>query len=531
MPKQSAPRTASWGRCWLEGAGAAILLSPSYIWTQLSRTNIDTYHRLLPLTTVDRSLAIELVLLSLIGMVVVRFLDRRARFAELSSIHNRRPVLLLWALWFGILAPPFRTVANLALANVMWWQRVSAREAFLWTAVLLFLLWLLSRRWFLGAVRVLRVAVLLLGFCIFWMVPGLLRDSMAHQPRDQASFLKPLPTPVAPHQRIVWVLFDEMSYDQVFVRRFPGLALPNLDELRSQSTTFSDVNPDGRFTEDVIPSILLGTPIDQVRGTPSGWMIYQAEKNGPWLRFQGSQTLFANAQRDGWTTGVVGDFNPYCRVLRDQLDSCWMSLPPLPNGMSRDKSTLGNLFAPLTGAWDRQFHRRASRPAPSGTQTVDSLPGVAAGDALIRDPRIDLCLVHLPLPHPPGDYNRKTGRIGPGGTYIDNLALSDRILGHILAEIAQSPDADRTVLVLSSDHSWRTWLWRGRFDWTTEEELASRHGQFDPRPMLMVRFPGQTKADTVSQPVPLLSMHNLLERIMSGEVESAQELEAWAAKQ
>ena len=462
-------------------------------------------------------------------MLVVRFLDRGTPLADRLSNRVRRPAGLLWALWFGILAPPFRTVANLALANVNWWQRVSALEAFLWMAVPLFVVWILSARWFAGTVRVLRFAVLLLGFCIFWTRPGLVVDSMTHQPRDQASFIKPLPAPAAPHQRIVWVLFDEMSYDQVFVHRFPGLQLPNLDKLRAESTTFSGMDPDGRFTEDVIPSILLGVPIDQVRGTRSGWMIYQSRRNGPWLRFQGSQTLFASAQLDGWTTGVVGEFNPYCRVLRDQLDSCWMSLPPLPNDLSRDNSTLGNLFAPLTGAWNRQFHRK--QPAPPGPQTVDILSSVAAGDALIRDSAIDLCLVHLPFPHPPGDYNRNTGRIGPGGTYIDNLALSDRILGHILAEIAQSPDAGRTTLILSSDHSWRTWLWRGRFDWTPEEEAASRHGYFDPRPMLMVRFPGQTTPDTVSRPVPLLAMHQLVERIMGGQIESQQQLLAWAAEQ
>jgi hypothetical protein len=464
-------------------------------------------------------------------MVVVRFLDRRSRLLDASSLRSQRSVLLLWALWFGILAPPFRTVANLALANVNWWQRVSALDAFLWTVVPLFLLWFLSRPWFLSAVRILRVAVLLLGFCMFWMVPALVRDSMARQPRDQASFLKPLPASTVPHRRIVWVLFDEMSYDQVFDHRFPGLELPNLDRLRAESTTFSDVDPDGRFTEDVIPSILLGVPIDQVRGTPSGWMIYQTRQVSPWIRFQGAQTLFADAQREGWTSGVVGEFNPYCRLLQDQLDSCWMSLPPLPNNMSRDRSTLGNVLAPLAGAWDRQFHRKRSGPAPPGLSTVDVLPSVAAGDRLIRDTSIDLCLVHLPFPHPPGDYNRKTDRIGASGTYIDNLALSDRILGHILTEIAQLPDASNTVLVLSSDHSWRTWLWRGKFDWTPEEEIASRHGYFDPRPMLMVRFPGQTTPDKVSRPVPLLSMHNLLEGIMGGEIESPQQLQSWAGKQ
>ena len=52
------------------------------------------------------------------------------------------------------------------------------------------------------------------------------------------SYGKPLPAATTPHQRVVWLLFDEMSYDQVFVHRFPGLELPNLDKLRGESVDF-----------------------------------------------------------------------------------------------------------------------------------------------------------------------------------------------------------------------------------------------------------------------------------------------------
>jgi hypothetical protein len=523
---------SSWARCWLEGAGAAILLAPGLLWTELSQTHIDQYHRLLPLTTVAWALAVDLAGLSLLAMVVVHMLERLSSAGGgTGADENRGRVAgLLWALWFGLLAA--RAIAGMIISQVLWWQQITTGRAFLVVAGMLAMLWLASAHWYGVAVRAARFGSLLVGFCIFWMIPVLVAAGFAHQPWDQAEFQKPLPATTAPHPRVVWLLFDEMSYDQVFVHRFPGLELPNLDKLRGESVTFSDVEPDGFFTEDVIPSLLLGQPIDDVRGTTSGWMLYRTAKQAPWRRFDGNRTLFADARRAGWTTGAIGEYNPYCRILQDQLDFCWMGLPPLPDHFSRDKSTLENVAAPLAADWKRAFGQRAAPGfAPTGSSPLDELGAVRAGDALIGDPQIDLCFVHLPLPHPPGHYDRKTGRIGSSGSYIDNLALSDRILGGMMAEIAASPAAAQTAVILSSDHSWRVGLWRDSYGWTQEDELASGHGRFDPQPMLMVRFPGGTAAVTIGRPVPLLAIHDLVERMVAGKMGDPQQLEAWAEKQ
>jgi hypothetical protein len=525
------PVRTPWTRCWLEGAGSAILLAPGLLWLQLSQTHIDAFHRLLPLTTVARALAVDLALLSLAAMLLVRGIEALgAKPDPAASDQNRSTILLLWALWFGLLAA--RMVAGMIVAQVLWWRQITTPRAFLLAAGLLFILWLASKRGYLWTIRALRFAVLLVGFSVFWMIPALITAGLAHQPYDRAQFRKPLSSTTSSHRRIVWLLFDEMSYDQVFVHRWPGLELPNLDKLRAQSVTFTDVQPDGFFTEDVIPSLFLGKPIEDVRGTPEGWMIYQPAKHAPWQSFDSNRTLFADAQRAGWTTGAIGEYNAYCRILKDQLDDCWMSMPPLPDHFSRDKSTLGNVTAPLAADWQRLFRTRTPpRPAEGAPTSVDALATMRAGSDLIADDAIDLCFIHLPLPHPPGNFNRKTGRIGPGGSYIDNLALSDQVLGALLADIAKTSNADQTTEILSSDHSWRTWLWRNNFGWTQEDEEASGHGHFDPRPMLMVRFPDAITPQAIDRPVPLLSMHGLIEGMVGGKIESAQQLETWAAQQ
>lgn len=518
---------SSWARCCLEGAGAALLLAPGLIWNQLSWTHTDLYHRLLPITTVVRALAIDVALLSVFAMVMVRLLDGQSEELDRSRPpYRRKLVLLLWAVWFGVLAA--RAITGLIVAQVFSWQELSAGRAFALMASLLFLIWLSAPRWYVFAIRGLRVAVLLLGFCIFWALPALVVAGFAHQPRDQAEFQKPLPAATAPHRRIVWLLFDEMSYDQVFVHRWPGLELPNLDRLRGESVTFSDMQPDGYFTEQIIPSLFVGKPFVDTRSTESGELRYRSATSGPWVTFDGNATLFGEAQREGWTTGVSGDYNPYCRVLKDQLDFCSQRLIVFGEHLSRDKSTWGNVTAPVHAIWARALHERYE-PAPSEAEIFDDM--MSSARRLVTDENIDFAFVHLYLPHPPGFYNRKTGRVAIGGSYIDNLALADRSLGDLLRALDATSSAGDTTLVVSSDHSWRVGIWRDGFGWTKEDELASGHGQFDPRPTLIVRFPGESAPVEIARPVPLLAMHAMIERMIDGGIGDPQQLEEWAEKQ
>ena len=57
----------------------------------------------------------------------------------------------------------------------------------------------------------------------------------------------------------MWLLFDELSYDQTFEHRFPGLAMPAFDKFKSESVVFSDLKPAGYYTDRVIPALFLGT--------------------------------------------------------------------------------------------------------------------------------------------------------------------------------------------------------------------------------------------------------------------------------
>ena len=528
VAQRTKTRTA-WLRRWLEGSGAAILLASDSLWGELSATHTYTYHHLLPLKTVDRALALDLIVFSVLAMLTTRAIEWLVTSEEPRP--GRRPLTpLLWAFWISFLV----AVGVLALiqSEILRWQYLSARAVFALSLAILFVVWAGFSTIYDVVVRRIRSVLLVFGVCIFWMVPTLLASSFVRQPYDRTDFVKPIAQHDNAHPRIVWLIFDGMSYDQLFVHRWPDLQMPNFDQLRARSVVFSGVSPAGSYTEDILPSLLLGKPIAHLRGTRSGWPIYQADKDSPWVPFDGDQTIFADAKRNGWTTGVVGIWNPYCRILENQLDFCHSDLPGTSN-MSRDQNTLQNSLAPLREFWTLLAVDQDRKPDPKPTTFAD-LGFVQKDNLMLRDSRIDFCLLHLPAPHAPGMYDRKTHRIewGPAHSYVDSMAFSDLLLGNILGQIDASGAADRTTLIVSSDHSWRVWLWRHNIGWTDEDEIASEHGKFDdPRPVLMVRFPHEQHASEISRPVPLLWMHGLIESMMAGQIESRQQLEDWAARQ
>jgi hypothetical protein len=173
---------------------------------------------------------------------------------------------------------------------------------------------------------------------------------------------------------------------------------------------------------------------------------------------------------------------------------------------------LENAVSPLqTLAWQLQgkpgFLQRA--------HAADLAAIMPAAKALIRDRNIRFVFIHLPVPHPPGIYDRTTGTLRDTGTYIDNLALSDRVLGDLMRELDATGLASRTTVIISSDHSWRLPIWKPKPLWTKEEEVAS-HDHFDTRPVLMIHSPGQQSEEDVTAPFAQIRIHEILETLLRG---------------
>jgi Sulfatase len=490
----------------IQGFGAAMLLMISHLVALVSPYHAVLYHSILPMRSVVWGTLIDLVVASILAALLFTYLQKRE-----TGLRT-----LVWVLIAARLA---RTIVLNLSANLHWnTPHLSPSTVFVVTLVGALALWWLRPAAYRVAVRGLLVLLFLAGCTVVWMVPELVYRGLQAQRTDPSA---PVTHPALASdrrdrrgERIVWLLFDELSYDQTFDHRFPGLAMPSFDEFKSKSVVFSNLRPTGSATDLVIPAFFLGKPVDNIRSGIDGEPMFQLAGSDQWQAFDARATLFSDARRLGWTTGVVGWFNPYCRILAATLDYCfWRMGDGAFDGTISTKSALENAISPIQNiVW-------ALEQKPSFTDQVheeDLSAIMQAATALIRDQNISFVFIHLPVPHPPGMYDRKTGTLRAGGSYVDNLALSDRVLGELMSTVDATTLASKTTVIVCSDHSWRTSLWRSKPLWTKEDESAS-HGHFDPRPVLMIHYPGQQAEHDVTAPFDEIRIHEIIQHMLQDQ--------------
>ena len=339
----------------------------------------------------------------------------------------------------------------------------------------------------------------------------------------------------APHGRIVWIVFDELSYRQVYEHRYPGLELPAFDRLARSSTVFTHAVPVGVHTENVLPALMTGEPINGVHAPPAGLPLSIHNRiTGVWETLDPHNTVFQDALNAGYSTAVAGWYNPYCRILPAVLDRCfWTARSRLPFGIfpgqsiawNTEQPVLRHLLTPL-----RMLHLLPEAPSPELTfHQQDYFDLYRAGDGMLADPQTDFLLLHMPIPHPMGIYNRHTASfVVSHPSYLDNLALCDVYLAHLREEMERDGTWDDATIIIMGDHSWRVHLgWALAPEWTHEESVASDNATFDNRPLYLVKLPHQTTATRIDTPFAALRTRALFDQVLARKIETPQQLAAW----
>jgi len=318
------------------------------------------------------------------------------------------------------------------------------------------------------------------------------------------------PQAQAAHPRIVWVVMDELSYRQAFEHRVPDLQMPNFDALRNQSVLYTHVQPVAYWTDVAITSMMAGEPLDDQRSSYWGVVQFRDANEETWHQWNPQATVLGEAEDAGWNVALAGWWNPYCKLFRGMLQSCfWSSASPYSPTRpwySVAKNMETAFVYPLK-AW--------SQPPQLAARMRENYRLLNNGLADIDDDRMDFVFLHIAVPHYPFVFDRHTGRDDPsnGHSYQDGLALADRQLGQIMAEVEKSPRWQNTTVILDGDHSWRTNLWVSEAGWTAED-AATAGDKFDDRPVLLVHAPGQSTPQTVDAPTPLLHVHDIVQSVV-----------------
>jgi hypothetical protein len=504
----------------MEGVGAALLLLLPYSAHFLLPSNNTIYFHGLPVTNLVGGLLVDLLGLSILAtcfLVAVRHLPplvQRILDAVFAGF-------LLWSVVDFV----FLWLVNQSYPVEVWGRiwGICAIAVLLLPGALAYFLPRVTQ----PVMRAFHFALAAVAFSVLWIVPHLVHLGLLHQPTRSAppSHLSSL-TNGGSGRRIVWILFDELSYDQTFDHPASGIRLPNFDQLRAQSASFSNLKPAGYFTAVIIPSLFLGRPIDQIRSSNDWDLWYNDPSQRQWLAYDPNATLFGLAQRSGWTTGVDGWSNPYCRMLAPVVDVCSSTSVMLPveqYGASENKSVLSNAAVVPVGIVDDLIHHNhRTRQRAAHMQEYRNI--MARTQALIDDSHVRFVFLHFPVPHQPGIYDRESHMLRSDGSYLDNLVLADDTLGVLLREIGATPSANQTTVIVSSDHSWRTSIWKRSAFWSDEDERVSG-GKFDDRPVLLVHFPGQNSENDVTSSVPELLEHDMIAGMLEGKIDNPEQLQ------
>lgn len=320
-----------------------------------------------------------------------------------------------------------------------------------------------------------------------------------------------------PQRRVVWAIFDEWDYRLTFAGRPPGLALPEIDRFSTESLFSTHAYTPGGETIVSMPALLTGRLVattNQVSQARLDVLYEGARQYTDWMK---QPNVFSDARELRLNTAVVGWFHPYCRGLTANLTSCWNfgdapanfsfgeTLPAL--ALNELRSLVESVdISPFGQSVIVQAHTRFYR------DMLDRALSVAA------DPRYGLVFLHLPVPHSPHSYNRRTGKFDLGNEpfrgYIDSLALADRTLGELRTELERAGLWNSTVLLLSSDHCDRT--------------SEGIDGKKDHRVPFIVHLPGG--GITYDAAFNTVLTRNFIAAILHHEVNTTAEAAAWLEK-
>ena len=334
--------------------------------------------------------------------------------------------------------------------------------------------------------------------------------------------------------RIIWIIFDEMDYFVPFGSDRPMVELPEFNRLRSESIFATQASSPAYTTIASIPSLITGRTV--VRSKPEG-------KNELRLKFADNSTaefskmssVFSEVMKMGGETAVVGWYHSYCRVIGKDLSACqWESMDIVNDFEARTLPRIvlnnfqdclisvpfgfrlvRNLKIMFYGKIDDNDYVKRHNQMMSGAKSV------------LENPNIDLAFIHLPFPHRPNHYDRLSGTFVGESSYLDNLVLSDRVLGELRKTLEAKGLWDKSTVIISSDHQWR---WAEYRPSPESKDFSITQGVEHPNIPFILKLKEQKEAFTYDQPFNTILTRDLILDILKGNVSSPQQTVEWLNK-
>ncbi|AJE02608.1 sulfatase-like hydrolase/transferase [Geobacter pickeringii] len=311
---------------------------------------------------------------------------------------------------------------------------------------------------------------------------------------------------------VVWAIFDETDYRILFEKRPPGLAFPAFDKFRENALWATQAYSPSDATLVSLPALLTGIPLKTTTPLGARRLELVRANDGTRLDFAAQETIFDRVKKRQGSTALFGWYHPYSRLLHG-VDLCRDY--PRYNFFTSDRLRDVLLFQ-LYEVWDFRFLPFSNTILGNNhIRIVERMRSDVA--AAVRKERPSFIFLHYPLPHSPNIYQRGSGRLAFNRDerqgYLDNMTLADRCLEELRAEMEREGTWDGALVVISSDHHWRTNTYDGETDY--------EHVPF------MVKFPHQREGLTYRGRFNTVLTQELILRVLDGKLKGAQEAADW----
>ena len=344
--------------------------------------------------------------------------------------------------------------------------------------------------------------------------------------------------------RVLWLVFDELDFRTMFVQRPTTVKLGELDRLASVSLFATNAFPPARETFLAFPALTTGKLVSTASRVSPQELMIKFSDDAPAVSWGEQPTIFSRARELGFNTAIAGWYHPYCRILGSSLTKCaWLGQGPLANvkeEIDRPPRSIVSAVVSNMYAYARQAVRAAPVVAIVFPEQDDKGQILRRKQVLFfntmyrqalewaTDPDLGLVMVHWSIPHFPNIYNRSEDLIsdGPGRSYIDNLQLVDRTIGNLRQEMESKGIWESTVVLVSSDHWWRSSEWKQQPGWTPEDEAAGG-GENDRRIPFILKLAGNAEGTAYTSPFNTVLTHDLLLAILNGEVSDTKGVALW----
>jgi sulfatase-like protein len=353
---------------------------------------------------------------------------------------------------------------------------------------------------------------------------------------------EPLASPLEdarPLPRVLWLIFDELDQRLTFLERPSTVKLPELDRFRGQALFASNAYPPAGRTLLSMPALITGKLVSKAQPARADeLMVTFADEKDP-VSWGSQPNIFSKTRDLGFNTAALGWYHPYCRVFGHSLTNCvfygWWEKDILELEVFETLSDqIARSLQAVPLAEQLHLEQRVRRLLESPSM-VAKRREMAVGRYLdmledakktVTSSDFGLTLLHWPIPHPYGIYNRVKKNLAwnEEGSYLDNLELVDRTLGELRSLMETAGIWQNTAVLITSDHAYRINVWKSRMK---SEESAAVAGKEDHRVPFLLKLAGQETAVTYDPPFNTILIHDIILALLHGKISDPDSLITW----